>query len=166
MLRQAVPMALIAYLTLVAPAGAQNDHTPEDWDYPDWMAPAPYIYEPRPGVDPFTPFIRQRIEEEAVRQQDEEPPRPLTPLERVEISQLKLVGIIWRDDPLFNPKAMVEMPDGKGLIIQTGTRVGRNRGEVVMILPQEVIVSETVTTMFGETETRNTTLKLRPGQDN
>lgn len=144
-------------------AGDDDISQTRDAAYPEWMAPSPYAYSPEGKPDPFVPFIQAIVEQEA--QGPEMPQRPLTPLERIEIRQLSLVGIIWRDDSPNESSAMVELPDGKGFILRTGTRVGRNHGQVVEILPHQVVVSEMVANMYGVTEEKRTTLKLRPGQD-
>ncbi len=132
--------------------------------YPDWLAPSPYSYSPEKMSDPFVPFVRPEIQEEVIVEL-ERPQRPLTPLEKVEIGQLRLVGIIWGADSSHDPSAMVELPDGKGFILNVGTVVGRNLGQVEAIMPSEVLILEEVTNIFGATREKRTTLKLRPGQE-
>jgi len=64
---------------------------------------------------------------------------PLTPLEKLDLSQLKLVGIILS---ATGDKAMVEDAAGKGFVLQIGTYVGRNSGRVTKILKEKVIIEE------------------------
>ena len=155
-------MAMLALLILVIESHAEQ---PPEFEVPDWLAPSSYSYSPAGIDDPFVPFIQPEVREPAAAV-PERPPRPLTPLERVEVSQLRLVGIIWGAEQSHTPSAMVELPDGKGFILKTGTVVGRNMGQVVSIRPDEVVVMEEVTDIFGVTREKMTTLKLRPGQDN
>ncbi|WP_051617061.1 pilus assembly protein PilP [Desulfonatronovibrio hydrogenovorans] len=132
------------------------------WVEPDWITPSAYYYNPEGLADPFTPFIQPRIQEPPGV--DDPPRRPLTPLEQIEVSQLKLVGVIWQVGESREPTAMVELPDGKGFILKLGTVVGRNRGEVRDITSDQVVVVERITNIFGATEDRRTVLRLRPGQ--
>ena len=155
-------MVLLAHLFFVMESYAEQ---PPEYEVPDWLAPSSYSYSPAGIDDPFVPFIQPEVREPAATQ-PERPRRPLTPLEKVEVSQLKLVGIIWGAEQQHTPSAMVELPDGKGFILKTGTVVGPNMGQVVSIRPDQVLVMEEVTDIFGVTREKMTTLRLRPGQDN
>lgn len=100
-------------------------------------------------VDPFVPLFRDEPEPEPepeVETADENapaipapPPRRKTPLEKLDLSQLKLVAIVRA--PAGN-KALVEEASGKGYIITHGTYIGINSGRVVEILKDRVIVEE------------------------
>ena len=79
-----------------------------------------YIYEPAGKPDPFKPFILE------VKRSREEADKALQPLQRYELSQLKLVAIIWNID---NPRALVEDSTGKGYIITKGSYLGNIRAE-------------------------------------
>lgn len=131
--------------------------------YPEWLAPPAYSYSPQGIADPFVPFVQPPVQEE--RQEPAIPQRPLTPLERIDVRQLNLVGVLWASAPLHEPAAMVELPDGKGFILRKGTVVGRHQGQVIEVLPDQVVVLEKVANIFGVTEERRTTLKLRPGKE-
>ncbi len=61
--------------------------------------PSGYIYDPMGKPDPFKPFILE------VKRSKEEADKALQPLQRYELSQLKLVAIIWN---IANPRALVE----------------------------------------------------------
>ncbi len=67
------------------------------------------------------------------------PPRRLGPLEKVDLSQLKLVGVIRSQS---GNKALVEEASGKGYVITKGTYIGIRSGRVVDILPDRIIVEE------------------------
>ncbi|MCH6544457.1 MAG: pilus assembly protein PilP [Deltaproteobacteria bacterium] len=100
--------------------------------------------------DPFRPFI---LELRPKRRRREN----LSPLERVEVSQLKLVGIIW-DIP--EPRAMVEDTAGLGYVIKIGTPIGRNDGTVKVIAPKEVVIEENFFDFYGAKKSREVKLRL------
>ena len=100
--------------------------------------------------DPFRPFV---LELRPKRRRREN----LSPLERVQVSQLKLVGIIW-DIP--EPRAMVEDAAGLGYVIKIGTPIGRNDGTVKVIAPKEVVVEEIFFDFYGAKKSREVKLRL------
>lgn len=71
---------------------------------------------------------------------------PGTPLERFELDELKLVGILW---DVKAPKAMIIDPQGEVHIIGKDDRIGRKRGYIAVIREGEVVVVET-TSFNGE----------------
>lgn len=109
-------------------------------------------------IDPFAPLVKETVEEEAVIPDD----RVLTPLEKIDLSQIKLVAIIAREDSSF---AMVEEASGKGYEINVGTYIGRHAGKVFKIQEDRVIIKETVRNFKGEKTERYHELKLNK-QDN
>ena len=60
----------------------------------------------------------------------------LTPLQRFQLGQLKLVAVIY--DTRY-PRAVVEDEAGLGYILQIGTPIGPNNGAVKAIEPQECV---------------------------
>ncbi|HDQ40343.1 MAG TPA: hypothetical protein ENN39_04855 [Desulfonatronum sp.] len=132
-------------------------------ELPVWLqTPDGYVYRPKDKPDPFRPFIRQVPEEETFRPLA--PQRPLTPLERVEVSQLKVVGIMRQGRHHKSALAMVEMPDGKGYVLRPGVTVGRYGGVVDRITTNEVVVLEQGHDITGREQTREIVLKLQPSQ--
>jgi type IV pilus assembly protein PilP len=115
-----------------------------------------YTYKPEGKPNPFKPLIVER---------PEVPPQKVaevvsesgTPLEKMELKQLKLVAIVWS---IREPKAMVEDGAGKGYIITNGTSIGKNKGKVTQITSAGVVVSEKHETSSGKFSTREVTLKL------
>ena len=100
-----------------------------------------YVYESAGKRDPFRPlFLDTKV---AARPKVE----PLTPLQRYELGQLRLVGIIHQLEP---PRAMVEDSSGLGFILTPGTPVGPNGGVVAEIRPREVVVEEWHTDVIGQ----------------
>ena len=94
-----------------------------------------YHYDPMGKKDPFKPLIREeRTTAEKILMQ-----KPLTPLQKYTLAELKLVAIVIG---LENPKAMVEDPKGDGYILSKGTLIGDKFGEVTEIKRNEVVVVE------------------------
>jgi len=118
---------------------------------PKITATSACFYDPTGKVDPFRPFILE------IKRPKETIAEPLQPLQRYEISQLKLVGVIWM---AANPRAVLEDAAGKGFIISKGALVGKNEGRVSEIFQDEVIITEKSTDILGETKFKEIKLKL------
>ncbi len=101
------------------------------------------LYNPENKIDPFMPLFREKpkAEIEIFQKIKREKRIPRTPLERIDLSRLKLVGIIQLPSGY---KGLVEESSGKGYIISMGTYLGTNGGKVVEISKDRVIVDEEV----------------------
>ena len=126
-------------------------------------------YDPKGRIDPFIPLVRDepvKVEkEEAIDAKGEVViERPKTPLEKIELSQLKLRAIIRA--PSGN-KALVEESTGKGYIITTGTYIGRRDGKVTKILKDRVVVEELIENFEGKMTATEKEIKLPkpPGEE-
>jgi type IV pilus assembly protein PilP len=84
-----------------------------------------------------------------------------TPLERYQIGQLKLVGVVRGAGAA---RAMVEDSSGLGYIISAGTSIGSSGGIVRRIEPRRVMIEETVTNFYGDKEPREVVMEL-PQED-
>jgi type IV pilus assembly protein PilP len=100
--------------------------------------------------DPFRPFT---LTTRAARR----PRENLSPLERYELSQLRLVGVIWK---VKEPNALVEDTVGLGYIVRIGTPIGTNDGKVKAIRPDEIIIEETYVDLLGAKKQREVNIKL------
>jgi type IV pilus assembly protein PilP len=109
-----------------------------------------YFYNPAGKPDPFKPFIELTPVKTARS-------TPLTPLQKYDISQLKLVAII--STPGGNI-ALVEDAAGKGYFLKKGTWIGKNDGRVAKILKDKVIVEEVYQDISGQTKTNEISLFL------
>ena len=98
-----------------------------------------YSYDPRGKLDPFKSLFATETERLVGTRKVKKKRLPLTPLQRIDLGQLKLVGVIL--SPTGN-KALVEEHSGKGYIISRGTYVGTNFGRVTRVLKDKVIVEE------------------------
>jgi type IV pilus assembly protein PilP len=107
-------------------------------------------------IDPFQPFVEDGSSPSPVRRKRTKR-LPVTPLEKLDFSQLKLVGIVLSAS---GNKAMVEDAAGKGYVLQVGTYVGRNSGRVARILNNKVIIEEEVEDDHGKIFVQTRELKL------
>lgn len=92
-----------------------------------------YDYRGQDKRDPFAPFVLVKPVLSGT------PIGPVTPLERFDLEQLRLVGIIWN---VPKPKALVLDPDNKTYVVYNKTRIGRNNGYVAEIREGEVVIVE------------------------
>ena len=100
--------------------------------------------------DPFRPpSIQTRT---GIRSRDN-----LSPLERFELGQLKLVGIVW---DVKEPRAMIEDSAGLGYTILVGTPIGGSEGKVKGIHRDQVVVEESFEDVSGKKKTREVSMKL------
>jgi type IV pilus assembly protein PilP len=121
------------------------------------LAEAAPRYNPKGKIDPFEPLFREKADvipqaEKYVRR------RPLTPLEKIDLGQLKLVGIIRAKSGNL---AMVEDATGKGYVIAKGTYIGVHGGHVVKITKDGAIVQEELENIFGKRTVSQKELKLQ-----
>ncbi len=110
-----------------------------------------YAYDSTGKTDPFKPFIQITSAKRAQKNAF------LTPLEKYEISQLKLVAII--STPEGNV-ALIEDSTGKGYFLKKGTGIGKNDGKVKRILKDKVVIEEIYEDVLGRTKTNEISLYL------
>jgi len=114
----------------------------------------PSPYNPYGKIDPFEPLFKDQPVIASVKKKKR---IPKTPLEKISLSQLKLVGIIRASS---GNKALVEESSGKGFVIKKGTYIGLNSGKVVKIQKDNVIIEEEVENVLGNLVIRQRELKL------
>lgn len=115
-------------------------------------APPPPVRMNESSRDPFRPMTLRTKTATAAKKRDN-----LSPLERLELSQLKLVGIVW---DIKDPRAMVEDGSGLGYVIRVGTPIGANDGKVKAIHRNEVIVEEFYSDDYNARRKRDVGMKL------
>jgi len=115
----------------------------------------PDTYDPTGKVDPFEPLFRDKPVRAKKRARKKRLPQ--TPLERIDIGQLKLVAIILASS---GNRALVEESTGKGYVIKKGTYIGTNSGKVVKIKKETVIVEEEIEDVTGKIAIRKRNIKL------
>jgi type IV pilus assembly protein PilP len=125
----------------------------------------PPPYNPVGKINPFEPFLREESSQEgpvlgkALRRKRE----PQSPLEKIDLGQLKLVAIIVASS---GNRALVEEASGKGYILKEGTYVGLNSGKVVDIQADKVFIEEEYEDVYGKaiTKKKEITLPKPPGE--
>jgi type IV pilus assembly protein PilP len=113
-----------------------------------------YRYDPTGKPDPFRSFVLS-LKKSNVDQ------AMSTPLERFDLSQLKLTGLIWGNEA---PRALVKDPAGKAYIVGEGTPIGKNEGRVVRITDSGVTVKETYVDFLGKATTKDIEMRLHDRQ--
>ena len=103
-------------------------------------------YNPEGKIDPFAPLFKDGITS-GPEKQNKERRIPRTPLEMVDLGQLKLVAIMHAKS---GNKALVEEASGKGYIVAKGTYMGMNSGRVVNILKDSIIIREEAENIMGK----------------
>lgn len=132
----------------VPTASAKPDPSVAALEEKEASAPT-YIYTPVGKRDPFKSFYKVEKKE-----RKEGPGGILT---EYEIDQLKLTAII---SGIARPRAQVELPDGRGVNVRVGTRIGKNFGRVVRIRNDEMIIAEDYRDWSGRKVTNYIHMKL------
>ena len=112
-------------------------------------------YDSQDKIDPFKPLIQAKSE--AVAFFDKDPERILTPLEKIELSQIRLVAVIIMKNKRV---AMVEEASGKGYEVGIGTYIGKNRGKVSEIKKSSIVITELVKNFKGKITEQTQEIKL------
>jgi len=116
------------------------------------------IYDPRGRVDPFLSLIQEKEEPiNTIPDIEEKPKRMRTPLEKLELSQIRLVAVILMKNRQL---AMVEEATGKGYEIKIGTYIGKNGGQVSKINQNSIIVKDQVKDYKGKRKERFQEIKI------
>jgi type IV pilus assembly protein PilP len=114
--------------------------------------PPVVVYNPAGKRDPFVAFLK-------LREKDARPSlASLPPLQRYEIGEFRLVGVIWGPKAA---RALVEDSEGKGYTVKVGTKIGRSGGVVTRITDKEVVVREEFRDYMGSKVKRDSSLKLQ-----
>nr|HID59890.1 hypothetical protein [Desulfobacterales bacterium] len=117
-----------------------------------------YVYNPKGKVDPFRPLFDTGAGTVAPVKKRRKRDIPLTPLQKVELSQLRLVGIVFSGK---EKRALVEDASGKGYIVTRGTYIGTHFGKVIKILKDRIIIEEEIEDFLGRTRPEKTEMKLQ-----
>ena len=114
--------------------------------------PEEYRYDATGKPDPFRSFVRLDDDlDEGIS----------TPLERFDLSQLEVTAIIWDSQ---RPRALIRDPAGKGYIVSTGAPIGKNKGRVVSIDDNVVLVKETYVDFRDRATTKEVEMRLYESQ--
>jgi Tfp pilus assembly protein PilP len=78
-------------------------------------------------------------------------------LQKYGLNELKLLGVITG---LKSKKAMIMTPDKKSYFLEENGKIGKNRGVLLKILPEKIVVQEEVLNIIGEWEIVRSELAL------
>ena len=117
-------------------------------------------YNPIGKVDPFAPLYKEEATKkpEDIVVKPKEPERPRTPLEKLDLGQLKLTAIVTTKN---QKRALVEEASGKGYVVEIGTKIGLERGSVVAIDPDKIVIEHKAEDDFGKMTISKRELKLQ-----
>ena len=117
--------------------------TPKKYDHQEHINSVQPLGEGKPDASKALRTKRRRI--------------PRTPLERIDISQLKLVGIVVSAE---GNKALLESASGKGYVVREGSYIGTHAGKIVRIQKDRVVIEEEVEDVMGNLKIRKIEIKL------
>jgi type IV pilus assembly protein PilP len=110
-----------------------------------------YTYDPKSRRDPFLSMAKLL---KATQNRAE-----LPPLQRVELSDVKLIGVVSDHSGYYG---LIQTPDGKGYTVRVGTLMGTNNGTIKNIVEQKIIVAEPTLDVTGKMTTREIEILQRP----
>lgn len=122
-----------------APANEKRTDSPEKLSVP-----------PTGKRDPFRPFtltLRSHVRHR----------KNVSPLERYELGQLKLVGVIWSSN---EPRALVEDSAGLGYVVKVGTPIGTSDGVVKAITQNGIVIDEYFVDLYGARKRREVSMRI------
>ena len=119
---------------------------------------AEFIYDPVGKPDPFTPLVTAIPSSKQLSEAAALPESELTPLQKCDLSELKLVAIILQSNS--EPAAMVEDKAGYGYVIKKGMQIGKNNGIIREITANDVIVDEKTVDAAGAEKMETSTLTI------
>ncbi|MBS0149784.1 MAG: pilus assembly protein PilP [Nitrospira sp.] len=108
-------------------------------------------YDPSGRRDPFAPIVQEL--------QIGKTDSTLPPLQRVTLTELNLIAIVWG---AYGYTAMVQTPEGHGYTVRRGTRLGQNNGVVSAVTERGIIVQERFTDVYGKKQEREHVKLLHP----
>ena len=111
-----------------------------------------YFYDPRNKRDPFRSIRYMNANKEE---------KDFGTLGDFELSQLEISAVIW---DAGNPRALILDPGGRSYIVQEGSAIGKNNGQVIHIGDNLILVEETYENFAGERTTKDVELRIRLSQ--
>lgn len=109
-----------------------------------------FAYDATGKRDPFRSFVLDEANRRANHERG--------PLEQFDLSQLTLVAVVWGTE---RPRALVTDPSGRGYVVQEGTPIGKNDGQVIRISDNTMLVRETYVDYLGAATSKEIELRVR-----
>jgi len=158
MIRRLVFLLIIIFIVSFKQGQASiQDNSTQKKEVPEWIYPAPFKYDAKNLPDPFIPFVKAKKTQQVLKKKCL---KNLGPLQKIDPTQLKLIGIVYSKNKKIPPMALVELPNKKGYILKIGTYVGQNGGYVKNISKDKVSIVEPTFNIFGEKTYKKIILKL------
>ena len=110
-----------------------------------------YRYDPSGKRDPFFSPLHRVTETAPISDEAK------TPLQRLDLGQFKLVGVIV---DISEPKALIEDNSGLGYIVTRGTLIGSKGGIIRAIESRRVVVEEYEVDFYGKRQVHERELNL------
>jgi len=120
-----------------------------------------YHYDAQEQRDPLEPLVKE-VPPETLRPKPPAVARPLGPLERFDISALRLVGIVWGE---LGRKALIKAPDGKSYFATFDTYMGKYNGKVIAIENDRLVIEEQYLNAEDKVIPKMLTIPLRPKKE-
>lgn len=109
-----------------------------------------YSYDATNKRDPFRSFVLDEAQRLTKHERG--------PLEQFDLSQLSVVAVVWGTQ---RPRALVTDPSGRGYVVQEGTPIGKNDGQVIRIGDTTMLVRETYVDYLGAATSKEIELRVR-----
>jgi type IV pilus assembly protein PilP len=135
--------------TMEVLSSGSNTSVPSQLSVPDGVVGGGY--DPSGRRDPFAPIVQEL--------QPGKTDTTLPPLQRVTLTELNLIAIVWG---AYGYTAMVQTPEGHGYTVRRGTRIGQNNGVVSAVTERGIIVQERFTDVYGKKQEREHVMLLHP----
>jgi hypothetical protein len=110
-----------------------------------------YTYDPQGRRDPFQSMAKLLKLSQSRAE--------LPPLQRLELSDVKLIGIVSDASGYYG---LIQTPDGKGYTVRVGTLMGTNNGTIKSIAEQRIVVAEPTIDITGKMTSRDIEILQRP----
>jgi type IV pilus assembly protein PilP len=117
-----------------------------------------FTYDPAGKPDPFEPLISEIF---TTKSPGTKRRVPLTPLQKYDLNELKLVAVIRGAK---EPVAMVEDSTGHGYFLKKGMSIGKSDGVIREIKNGSVVVEEKTYDVSGDLQTKLVTLGLHKSE--
>ena len=109
-----------------------------------------YGYDATNKRDPFRSFVLDEAQRLTKHERG--------PLEQFDLSQLSVVAVVWGTQ---RPRALVTDPSGRGYVVQEGTPIGKNDGQVIRIGDTTMLVRETYVDYLGAATSKEIEMRVR-----